>query len=379
MDAAVGLDYEILGNPVRDWAAGLVLAVAIIVLLVVARRALAGRLRKLAATAGSPFWKIAADIAASTTNWFIVLVALVAGVQFLSFTPFLMAIFSRVTAVGWLVQVGLWLSTGSTTYLSLRRRRRLKEAPGEAMTLDLLAFGLRAAIWTIVALTALDRVGINVSALVAGLGIGGIAVALAARSILADLLASLSIVFDRPFVVGDVLGIDDFTGSVEKVGLKTTRMRSQSGEQLVFSNTDLLASRIRNYGRMAERRVSFTVGVTYETRFSQLRSIPDIIRVAIEAEAPVRFERAHFQKYGDFALVFEAVYHVLSPRYALYMDIQQSINLKIFERFAEEGIRFAYPTQTLYVAGPGTEAQLSGRRGADGIEDIAAVGRARQP
>src|SRR5690606_4440431 len=133
-------------------------------------------------------------------------------------------------------------------------------------------------------------------ALVAGLGIGGIAVALAAQSVLADLLASLSIVLDRPFVVGDVLGIDDFNGSVEKVGLKTTRMRSQSGEELIFSNTDLLASRIRNYGRMVERRVAFTVGVTYQTPASKLRSIPGTLRSAIEAECNVRFEqigRAH--------------------------------------------------------------------------------------
>jgi len=195
----------------------------------------------------------------------------------------------------------------------------------------------------------LDNLGVDITALVAGLGIGGIAVALAAQNVLGDLFASLSIVLDKPFVVGDFLNVDDFLGSVEHVGLKTTRLRSLSGEQLVFSNNDLLNSRIRNYGRMFERRVVFSLGVTYETPPEKLRGIPTIIREAVEAKDKVRFDRAHFQKYGDFALVFEVVYYVLSSDYTLCMDIQQSVNLRIYERFAEEGIEFAYPTQKLYV------------------------------
>ena len=186
--------------------------------------------------------------------------------------------------------------------------------------------------------------------MVAGLGVGGIAVALATQNILGDLFASLSIVLDKPFVIGDFLIVGDFMGSVEYVGLKTTRLRSLSGEQLVFSNTDLLGSRIRNYGRMYERRVVFKLGVTYQTPREKLSRIPAIIREAIETQDNSRFDRSHFQAYGDFSLNFESVYYIGSPDYNLYMDVQQAVNLRIHERFEEESIEFAYPTQTLFVA-----------------------------
>jgi small-conductance mechanosensitive channel len=216
-----------------------------------------------------------------------------------------------------------------------------------------VGFVARLVLWSVILLLALDNLGVDVTALVAGLGVGGIAVALAVQNILSDLFASLSIVLDKPFAVGDFLIIDSFLGSVEHVGLKTTRLRSLSGEQLVFSNTDLLGSRIRNYGRMFERRVVFKIGVTYQTPRDKLTKIPGIIREAIEAQDKTRFDRSHFNEYGEFSLNFESVYYVLGPDYNLYMDIQQAINLRIHERFEEEGIEFAYPTQTLFLARQG--------------------------
>ncbi len=201
-----------------------------------------------------------------------------------------------------------------------------------------------------VLLLSLQNVGVDVTALVAGLGVGGIAVALALQNILGDLFASLAIVLDKPFVLGDFINVGgEFLGSIEAIGLKTTRIRSLSGEQLVFSNSDLLGSRIRNYGRMAERRIAFTVGVTYETPKDRLAEIPGIIREAVEAQDKVRFDRSHFQKFGDFSLDFETVYYVLSPDYSTYMDIQQAINLRLFGEFGDRGIEFAYPTQTLHL------------------------------
>jgi small-conductance mechanosensitive channel len=204
-------------------------------------------------------------------------------------------------------------------------------------------------VWAIIFLLALDNLGVNITALVAGLGVGGIAVALAAQNIIGDLFASLSIVLDRPFVPGDFLAIDEFYGDVEKVGLKTTRMRSLSGEQIVFSNNDLLNSRIRNYGQMVERRIVFSVGVVYQTPHEKLQQIPSIIEDIIVKQELARFDRAHFKQYGDYSLNFEMVYYVESSDYRLFMDIQQAVNLEIFRRFAEEGIEFAYPTQTLFV------------------------------
>jgi small-conductance mechanosensitive channel len=201
----------------------------------------------------------------------------------------------------------------------------------------------------VVVLFALDNVGIKVTALVAGLGVGGIAIALAVQNILGDLFASLSIVLDKPFVVGDFVILGEFMGNVEHVGLKTTRVRSLSGEQIVFSNNDLLSSRLRNFGRLRERRALFTLGVTYQTPREKLQKIPGMIKQAIESIEKTRFDRSHFKSYGAFSLDFETVYYVLGADYALYMDIQQKINLQIHEMFENEGIEFAYPTQTVFV------------------------------
>jgi small-conductance mechanosensitive channel len=205
-------------------------------------------------------------------------------------------------------------------------------------------------VWSIVLLVVLDNLGVKVTTLLAGLGVGGIAVALALQNVLGDVFASLSIILDKPFVIGDYITIGEHQGTVQAIGLKSTRMRSLSGEELIFSNNDLLASRIRNYGRMTERRAVFTIGVTYETPRAKLDKIPGILREAVEAQQKVRFDRSHFKQYGDSAIVFETAYFVLAPEYPVYMDIQQAINFRIHERFEEEGIQFAYPTQTIHLA-----------------------------
>ena len=191
----------------------------------------------------------------------------------------------------------------------------------------------------------------DVTALVAGLGIGGVAVALAAQNILGDLFASVSIALDKPFVIGDFVTVGEFMGTVEYIGLKTTRVRSLSGEQVVFSNTDLLDSRIRNFGRLYQRRVVLTLGVTYQTPREELARIPDTIREAIVSQGGdrVRFDRAHLASYDDSAITFEAVYVVLDPDYTLHMDIKQDVYLKVHEAFEERGIDFAYPTRTVFV------------------------------
>jgi small-conductance mechanosensitive channel len=200
----------------------------------------------------------------------------------------------------------------------------------------------------------LENLGVDISALVAGLGIGGIAVALAVQSILGDLLASLSILLDKPFVIGDYLSVDDLGGTVESIGLNSTRLTSLTGEQLVFSNKDLLQSRIRNFGRMEERRVLFRIGVVYGTPPEVVEKIPGMLRSAIESHELTRFERSHFKEFGDSALIFETVYFMTVPDYGTYMDVQQAVNLDMLRRFAAQGIEFAYPTQHLYLETVGT-------------------------
>ena len=204
-------------------------------------------------------------------------------------------------------------------------------------------------VWVIGLVFLMDNLGFDISAVVAGLGIGGIAIALAAQTILGDLFSYFVIFFDRPFEVGDFITVQDKVGTVEYTGIKTTRIRALTGEQLVFSNTDLTNSRIHNFKKMQERRVVFKLGVVYQTTAAQLEEIPKIVRGIIETQSDVRFDRGHFASYGDFSLNFEFVYYVFGSDYVKYMDTQQSINLKIYNEFEKREIGFAYPTQTLFV------------------------------
>jgi small-conductance mechanosensitive channel len=219
------------------------------------------------------------------------------------------------------------------------RQRNLK---GIITVVKVLVWGLGIAL-------LLDNLGYRISAVIAGLGIGGIAVALAAQTILGDLFSYFSIFFDRPFETGDFIIVDDYLGSVEHIGIKTTRLRSLSGEQIIFSNTDLTSSRLRNYKRMDTRRVLFRIGVTYQTSLSKLKEIPELLAEIIRGREDSLFDRAHFFSYGDFSLIFEIVYYVKSRDYGIYMNIQQEINFAIKEEFDKRGIEFAYPTQTLFV------------------------------
>jgi len=205
-------------------------------------------------------------------------------------------------------------------------------------------------IWVIGLLFLMDNIGFDITTVIAGLGIGGIAIALAAQAVLGDIFSYFVIFFDRPFEVGDFIVVGDKKGTVEYTGIKTTRIRALSGEQLVFSNTDLTNSRLHNFKKMQERRVVFSLGVIYQTTAAQLEEIPKLVREIIEKHSDVRFDRGHFSSYGDFSLNFEFVYSVLGSDYVKYMDTQHSINLNIYSEFEKRGIEFAYPTQTLFVS-----------------------------
>jgi small-conductance mechanosensitive channel len=209
---------------------------------------------------------------------------------------------------------------------------------------------LKIIIWSIAFIILLDNLGIQVSALIAGLGIGGIAIALAAQNILGDLFSYFIIYFDRPFEIGDFIIIDNYMGSIENIGIKTTRIRSLSGEEIIFSNTDLVSSRLRNYKRMKKRRVLFNFGVVYQTTLEQLKEIPTIVTNIIQQVSGATLDRVHFSSYGDFSLIFEVVYYVNSRDYNQYMDIQQEINFRLKEEFHKRAIDFAYPTQTILLS-----------------------------
>jgi len=220
--------------------------------------------------------------------------------------------------------------------------RRLKQISGITLIINFV-------IWAVGFVFLLDNLGFEISAVIAGLGIGGIAIALAAQTILGDLFSYFVIFFDRPFEIGDFVVLGEYTGTIEYIGIKTTRIRSLSGEQIIVSNTDLTNSRIRNFKRMERRRVIFTLGVVYQSTYNQLTEITEIVKSIIEEHQDVAYDRGHFKSYGDFSLNFEFVYYILSSDYNKYMDTQQSINLKIYSEFEKRGIEFAYPTQTLFL------------------------------
>ena len=238
----------------------------------------------------------------------------------------------------------MFISYGFKIYLK-KRGKDIASEHSLNTTLRVIKF----IVWALAVMFFLDNLGFKISTVIAGLGIGGIAIGLAAQAVLKDLFSYFSIIFDRPFEVGDFIIVGDYLGTVEYIGAKTTRIRSLSGEQVVFSNTDLTDSRVRNYKRMDKRRVAFKFGVVYQTPLAKLKEIPGMVESIIKNIDNTVFDRTHFSSYGDFSLIFEVVYYVISSDYNKYMDTQQRINFDLYEEFEKKGIEFAYPTQTLYV------------------------------
>jgi small-conductance mechanosensitive channel len=352
------------GNPLQDWLIAAVLVVAAVSALRFLIGVVARHLAASSQPTQTPLDDLVARLLSKTKLPFLLLIAVFLASLTLDLSELTGLILRRVALIALVLQGAIWTTDGVTFLLARYREQRLEEDASAVTTMTALGFVAKVAVWTVAVLLILDNFGIQVTALVTGLGIGGIAVALALQSILGDLFASLAIVLDKPFVIGDFLKVDEFLGNVEYIGLKTTRIRSLSGEQVILSNSDLLGSRVRNFGRMYERRVVFTVGVTYETPREKLVKIPEIMGQAVKGQDSTRLDRAHWKGYGDFSLDFETVYYVTQPDYAVYMDVQQAINLEVHRRFQEEGIEFAYPTQTIYARGLGGQ-----REGVEAVPD----------
>jgi small-conductance mechanosensitive channel len=327
----------------------LALVVLLALVLSVVKSRLARRLTRFAARTPSGVDDVVAEMLTRTSRLFPLAISIFVALAVVPLAPPVDRLARVAAMLLCLLQAGVW---GSIALRGVIERRFAANGGAPADTARagvarLAAFGGRVLIWSLLVLVALANLGIDVSALIAGLGVGGVAVALATQNILGDLFASFSILLDKPFVPGDFVVVGDFMGTIEQIGVKTTRVRGLGGEQIVFSNNDLLQSRLRNYKRMSERRIAFQLGVVYKTELEKLREIPQMLRETIVAQGRTRFDRAHFASYGDFALKFEVVYYVLDADYNVYMDIQHAINLEIYRRFLSSGIEFAYPTQTL--------------------------------
>jgi small-conductance mechanosensitive channel len=332
------------GNSVADWSIAGIMMVAVWSGLSMLRRVVGSRYRRYSTAHHSTPVRLVFYLIGNTKQFVFLAVALYVGQEYLTFPPKPQHIVSNFVLVLVLLQVGLWAGRTVRFYLEIKEMERGADRLF-AGSLDIINFVSRMLIWSLLILVALDNLGVNITALLAGLGVGGVAVALALQNVLGDLFASLSIALDKPFVVGDNLNIDTYTGSVEHIGIKTTRLRSETGEQIILSNADILKSRVRNYGRMPEQRTVITIRVTYGTCSEKLKEIPKLLEGIVREQSSARFDRCHLKFLGESSLQFELSYFVQPPKLNPLMDLQQTVNFRIIDEFKRLGIEFAYPTQ----------------------------------
>ncbi len=346
-----------LGNTYERWGIALSVVIVATITMVIVRKVVAMRLSAIASRTDTDLDDLLLDLVKRTRGFFLLALGIALASHFLTLEPSVEPLLRRyVVTVVALVQAGLW-GRGLVKF-GVRRlvRSRASDDPARTMGASILGIIGQVLVWVTVGLLVLQNCGVEVTPLITGLGVGGIAVALALQTVLGDLFASITILLDKPFVVGDSITLGEFQGTVERIGIKTTRLRSINGEEIVMGNADLVNSRVRNFKRLSERRNLFTLGVTYSTTFEQLAAIPTMLREIVERVPHTRFERAHFRNFGDFALIFEVVYFVGRNDYPSYMDAQHAVNLEIYRRFGAEGIEFAFPTQTVHYVGAPADA-----------------------
>lgn len=344
------LNYTIMDNGVKDYLSAIAFFVFAIIVLKIFKYVILRNLKRIAAKTKVKFDDLLIEIV-DRFGWpFYVLIAVYIAISFLVVPDILRSVlyytiiisltYYAVRAVQSLIDYG-------TGVLIEQRFKEEKEA--DTSVIDLLSRIAKGVVWIIAVLLILHNIGYNITTLIAGLGIGGVAIALAMQSILADIFASFSIYFDKPFQVGDFIIFGNDMGVVKKIGIKSTRIQALQGQEIVVSNKQLTETIVNNYKKMEQRRVVFSFGVKYETSTEKLKKITEIVKDIMANIELARLDRVHFFKFGDFSLIFEVVYYVATGDYTKYMDVQQEINFALKERFEKEGIEFAYPTQTVIV------------------------------
>ncbi len=337
--------YQIFGNSIESYFFALAVFLAVLFVFKIIQIILLRRLQRLADKTKTEIDDIFIEIIKKIRPPFYFLLALYFALRGLEVSSWIGKAVSAVLMI-WII----YQAIVSLQILINRvvKKKVAKDIDSEA-AIELLGKIFKGILWAIGLLFILSNLGINVTSLVAGLGIGGIAVAFALQNILADLFSSFAIFFDKPFRPGDFIVLGNYKGTVEKIGIKTTRLRSLQGEELIVSNQELTSAKIQNFGQLKERRVSMKIGITYETPLEKLKIIPEIIKEIVSGIEGIRFDRAFFTAFGDFALIYEVVYFVESSDYLLYLNANQQILFKMKERFEKEKIEFAYPTQKIFM------------------------------
>ena len=339
--------YQILGNTVGDFIGATVAFIIFLFVFKVFQFIILRRLSILAEKTKTDVDDTLIKIVKSLRPPFYSFIAFYFAVQFLTLGSTLGKVLDTLLLV-WVVYQVIIAAQILIEYIFVKALKKEEDKDAQG------AFGviknvIGAVLWMLGILVILSNMGVNITSVIAGLGIGGIAIAFAFQNILEDLFSSFAILFDKPFKVGDFIIVGEHKGVVQKMGIKTTRLKSLGGEEIVISNKELTSARLQNFKKMEERRIGFTFGVTYETPTEKLKTIPETVKDIIDSIEKARFDRSHFTQFDDSALTFETVYYVTTSEYAIYRDIQQEINLRIKESFEKENINMAYPTQTIYI------------------------------
>lgn len=340
------LSFVIFGNTLLYWIFAIGILVLSFSLFKLLFSLLSRRIQKIANRTSNPIDDLLLQIIKNTKTFFLFLVGIYLGSQILTLEPQINKSLDILMIILLWIQAGFW-ATSAVRFWFIERTQQ-DENGREKTTLTVLNTIAKVVIWSIVLILALDNIpNVEINALIASLGIGGIVVGLALQKVLEDLFSSITIALDQPFSIGDFIKVDEFSGSVEKIGLKSTRLRSLSGEQLIFSNSDLLNSRLQNFKRMEQRRVTHKIGVTYDTSADKLKAIPKLIQDIVTAKELITFERANLTEFGDFSINFEFSYFVNTSDIQIHVDTQEKILIDLFEQFEQLGIEFAFPTQTI--------------------------------
>lgn len=343
------LNYEVGSNTSQDLLIALISFIVFIVALLIFKGVLIHRLKILAKKTKTEF----DDLLIKSINdirWpFYVIISLVISLKFVTLPDFIQKAFDFIAIIFVTYYAVKFIQSIIDFGANKIKQKGQEEGKFDAHIISILNKIIKGVLWAVAAIIILSNFGYNISALAAGLGIGGLAIAFAMQNILSDIFASFSIYLDKPFRIGDFIIVGDDLGTVKHIGIKTTRIQTLQGQELIISNKELTETRVNNYKKMERRRISFMFGVEYGTKLKQLKKIPSIVKEILDKIKIADLDRVHFKQFGDFSLNFEVVYYVNKPDYLTYMDTQQEINFTLKERFEKEGIVFAFPTQTLYL------------------------------
>lgn len=332
-----------LGNSLERWAASACITLGILIFGLALQGLVVSRLKKRSNLSARRWQDVALIAFEQTSFFFILIIALHFGAESLELHAKVARFRDYFFFLVLFYQLGVWLTSALDFFGNSYIRDTVTKEPARATTLSAMILLGDIAVWVVMTLLFLANCGANISALVAGLGVGGVAVALALQSILGDLFASLAIVLDKPFVIGDAINVNGLAGTVEHIGLKTTRVRSVTGEQLIFSNSDLLKNVVKNYKRMERRRVTFAFGLEYETAPEKLNRARELVKRAVEPEKECTFDRCHLATLAASSLDFEVVYWMETSDYNAYINAHHRILVRMLELFQDEGLEFAYP------------------------------------